>query len=359
MKILHFAPENYARVPANLVRAERKQGHESFLITLYPTFQDFKDEDVCLDLPFVATDYLKFLKKLFSSPAMQVSNRRRDAARGVPVWRPSNAVVAKLFALRDKIWEKKIWRTLERLDIWSFDLLFLDGGVGFLRNAEIVRQLKAAGVKIVTCYCGSDLRTRGIIPAVEELAEHRFTFEFDHTLLYPSLQFMFFPFELVDYEQPPSRSSSRIRIGHAPTNRLAKGTDAILSQLRSLETKHPIEIVLIENLPHKQALTLKASCDIFVDTVGELGYGVNSLEAMTMGIPTAVEILPDFEKVLGEHPFINISSESVAEALVPFIESKEMRKEYGERGRHWVAQHHEPVRVSQKILSAIENRTGL
>lgn len=356
MKILHFAPENYARVPANLVRAERKQGHESYLVTLYPTFQHFNDEDICLDLPFVAKNYLSFFKKLFSRQATLLSNRRRVATQGVPVSQPSNQAVAKLFDLRDKIWEKKIWPILRQLDIWSFDLLFLDGGVGFLRSTKIVRQLKEAGVRIVTCYCGSDLRTRGIIPAVEELADHRFTFEFDHTLLYPSLQFMFFPFELVEYEQPPSRTTPRIRIGHAPTNRLAKGTDAILNQLRLLEEKYPVEIVLIENLPHKKALTLKASCDIFVDTVGELGYGVNSLEALAMGIPTAVEILPDFEKILGEHPFINISSETVAERLIPFIETKGMRHECGEKGKEWVARHHDPVGVSQKILDVIEKK---
>lgn len=353
MKILHFAVENYARVPANLVRAERKLGHESYLVTLYPTFQDYDDEDICLDLPFVATNYLRHFKKLFSPRKMKLSNLRKDPTQGVPVWQPGNTLSTALFHFRDKIWEKRIRPVLNRLDVASFDLLFLDGGAGFLRSGKIVRQLKGGGVKIITCYCGSDLRTRGIMPAIEELAEDRFTFEFDHTLLYPSLKFIFFPFELVSYAPPMPRSSQRIRIGHAPTNRLAKGTEAILKQLRTLERTFPVEIVLIENLPHKQALTLKASCDIFVDTVGELGYGINSLEALAMGIPTAVEILPDFEQVLGEHPFINISSDIVAERLIPFIESAELRQELGKKGKRWVETYHDPVRVSRTILDNI------
>jgi len=353
MKILHFAVENYARVPANLVRAERQQGHESYLITLYPTFQSYHDEDICLELPFVATNYLRHLKKLLSPQKIKLSNRRKDPAQGVPVWRPGNALSAALFHLRDKVWEKRVRAVLNRIDAASFDLLFLDGGAGFLRSGKIVQELKSVGVKIITCYCGSDLRTRGIIPAIEELAEHRFTFEFDHTLLYPNLKFLFFPFELAPYDPPPSRSSERIRIGHAPTNRLAKGTDAILAQLRMLEESFPVEIVLIENLPHRQALSQKASCDIFVDTVGELGYGVNSLEALAMGIPTAVEILPDFEQELGEHPFINISSDTVSERLIPLIKSEELRREHGEKGKRWVEHYHDPVRVSQTILDNI------
>lgn len=355
MKILHFAVENYARVPANLVKAERKLGHESYLITLYHTFQSYGDEDICLDMPFVATGYINHLKRFLSPDATHITNLRRDPKEGVPIWKPTNIFLDQLFKLRDRFWKKKIRKVLDTLKIESFDIIFLDGGAGFLRNGEIIRELKGKGRKIVTCYCGSDLRTRGIIPAIENLADYRFTFEFDHVLYYPELKFMFFPFELVDFEKPTPGTNQKIRVGHAPTNRLAKGTNEILYELKKLEKAYAIEIVLIENLPHQDALTLKTSCDIFVDTIGELGYGVNSLESLSMGIPTAVQILPDFEAVLGEHPFINISRNTIVDKLLPFIESEGLRRDRGVQGRKWVKEKHDPVKVSQTILGYIQN----
>jgi hypothetical protein len=355
MKILHFAIENYARVPANLVKAERELGHESYLMTLYRTFQRFDDEDYCLDLPFVATSSINHLRKLLSPRTTDVTNLRREEAQGVPTWKPTSAFVGKLFALRDFVWERRVRSTLKSIGIESFDVISLDGGAGFLRNGKIVRELKDKGIKIVTCYCGSDLRTRGIIPTIEEIADCRFTFEFDHTLLYPDLKFLYFPFVLGQYDPPQPTPKKPIRIGHAPTNRVAKGTAEILESLDELAKSYPIEVVLIENLPHKQALSLKAGCDIFVDTVGELGYGVNSLEALAMGIPSAVEILGDFEKVLGDHPFIKVSRDTIVDNLKPYIESEELRKKSSEKGRAWVQARHDPLNVSREMISHLLN----
>jgi hypothetical protein len=352
MKILHFAAENFARVPANLVKAERKLGHESYLATLYKTFQKYNDEDFCFDLPFVATDYLKLWKK-YTSPQKSTLTNLRLRTNGPPVWKPAHALEALMIKARDRFWEPKVRAFLKSINIDSFDLIFLDGGLGFLRSGKIVRELRDQGKRIVICYYGSDLRTRGVIPQVDELAARRFTFEFDHTLFDPNLTFLLFPFELVKFEPPPRNHSHKVRIGHAPTNRGAKGTDAILEQLELLRKRFDIEIVLIENLPHAEALQLKASCDLFVDTVGELGYGVNSLEALALGLPTAVEILPDFEAVLGPHPFINVSANTIAEKLAPFIQSADLRAEWGKRGEAWVKTKHDPVRVASEILVQI------
>jgi len=257
--------------------------------------------------------------------------------------------------MRDAIWEGRIRPKLQDLDIATHDILFLDGGAGFLRSGKIVRELKSLGLTIVVCYCGSDLRTRGMIPDVDEIADFRFTFEFDHTLLRSDLTFLYFPFELVGFDKNNAASfgSGKVRIGHAPTSRAAKGTEKILMQLDILEKSHNIEVVLIEGMPHLEALSLKATCDIFIDTVGELGYGINSLEALAMGIPTAVQILPDFEAVLGEHPFINVTETNIAGKLLPFLESGELRKATGEKGKAWVAHRHNPVEVSRQILNHI------
>ncbi len=356
MKILHFAPENFARVPSTLVEAERKCGHESYLMTLYPSANQFDDEVLCLHLPFVAKNYINHLKTLLNLKKSKASNVRLDPRNGIPVWHPSNRLSRILYHLRDRLWEPKIRKVLDSIHIETFDLLFLDGGVGFLRNGHIVQELKKKyKIKIGILYCGSDLRTRGMIPLIDQLADYRFTVEFDHTLFYPELKFIFFPFKLTEFTSPPQKKRGTIRIGHSPTNRTVKGTDIILHNLDLLKKDFPIEIVRIENMAYKNALSLKKSCDLFIDNVGQLGYGISGLEALAMGIPTAVELFSDFEKVLGQHPFIKITKDSFCQALIPFLKSEKLRKSAGEKGKEWVKINHDPVKISQSMLELFSN----
>ena len=351
MKILHFAIENFARVPGNLVRAERELGHDSYLMTLYPTSHRFQDEDYCLRMPFVGSRFIDQVKAVFRSKQSQ-SNKRKEISSGMPVWSPKNKLIRHLIDLRDGIWEGRVRKALASIDIHTFDLIWLDGGLGFLRSGKIVNELKQSGCKIGILYCGSDFRTRGVIPAVDDLADARFTVEYDHTLLDPTLQFLYFPFKLPDFKAPLPVGDSLIRIGHAPTNRAVKGTDQILKELEPLKRSHSVEIILIEGLAHQDALVLKKTCDIFIDNIGELGYGINGLESLAMGIPTAVQLLPDFEKFLGNHPFINISRNRIAEKLVPYLESESLRRQAGTESLKWVGERHNPLYVSRQMLSS-------
>jgi len=353
MKICHFAVENYARVPARLVQAERELGHDSFLITLYPSRQKFQDEDLCLNLPFVVDPISRIMKRIIRPAPAQMSYKRKSVQSAPPVWKPKNEIEKIVFQIRDNIWEKKIRSVLKKICIQSYDLIILEGGSGFLRSGKIVRELKQQGMPVAVLYCGSDLRTRGIIPSVDSIADYRFTVEFDHTLLDPNLHFLFFPFDSSDLSAAKSPPDSPIRIGHSPTNRAVKGTTEILAQLEILKSTHGIEIILIENLPYAEALALKQTCHLFVETIGELGYGISGLEALAMGIPTGCEILPDYAEVLGDHPFINVNSGNIAERLIPYVESKELRAAQGEKSRDWVRKVHDPksvVREMHKVM---------
>ncbi len=343
--------ENYAGVPGTFVHAENELGHESILVTLFPSRRQYDDGSICLNMPFVGTSFINFAKKIIGNKEqLQVSNKRRKNGPAMPLRNPDSTLLKHLFRWRDTIWEPKIHRLLSDIRIDTFDLIYLDGGMGFLRSGKIITQLKDSGIRVGIIYYGSDLRTRGVIAHVDALAEHRFTLEFDHTILYPATDFVFFPFSLATFQPAEGYDSNRIRIGHAPTNRQAKGTTVILRELDDLKKTYPLDIVLIENLPHSEALTLKSSCDIFIDNIGELGYGINSLESLAMGIPTAVELLPDFVEVLGDHPFITISEGSIARALLPYLKSEHARKALGEKGRNWVNEKHDPLKIAAYML---------
>ena len=92
-----------------------------------------------------------------------------------------------------------------------------------------------------------------------------------------------------------------LKICHAPTNRFYKGSERIIEICRLLEKQGKIEFDLIENLPHSVALDRKSNSDIFIDQIGNKGgwgYGMNSIESLSMGICTLTEMNDEYNDFL-------------------------------------------------------------
>ncbi len=349
LKILHIAPFNIAGVPITFVRAERQLGFYSRLITLGHDPRNY-EEDICLRLPFMNSSFT-FIAKKFFSPAerLNVDNRLKRPEKIPPTWQPHGAPERLLIKIREILWQKKIRRVMEQINFWNFDVYQLDGGLEFYRDGRLVKQLKRNGKKVICCYTGSDLRTRGVIPEIDALSDLNVTTEFDHIKLHPRIHHVFFPFDLSKIHRRPEPDDSIIKIGHAPTNRSAKGSDKIIAAIQELQQNLPVQMILIENLPHAEALRRKAECHIFVDQIGELGYGINSLEALAMGIPTCSCLAPGFARQYPDHPFVVINEHNIKAKLMELVHNKVLRKEKSRLGRDWVARYHDAIRVVQKI----------
>lgn len=348
-KILHIAPFNTANVPFTFVEAERKLGFESRLITLGKSHFEF-NEDICLDLPFITTPGIASVKRLVSDPSRLDIRNVHKIPDQIPIeWRSKGIVETLFIKFRESIWRRKIDNSLSEIDIDSFDIIQLDGGLGFYRDGRIIKNLKMRGKKIICCYTGSDLRTRGVIPEIDEIADLNVTVEFDLIYFHPEIHHVFFPFDISRFEIVKQESRKTVRIGHAPTNRRAKGSDEILARLNRLKDSFKIEIVLIENLPYEEAIHLKSTCNIFIDQIGDLGYGINSLEAMAMGIPTASSLVKGFDDKYSDHSFIEINESTIEEKLKPFIEDGQLRRQVGLQSREWVKKYHNPEKVVREI----------
>ena len=111
------------------------------------------------------------------------------------------------------------------------------------------------------------------------------------------------------------------------------------------------ETVLIEGLPYKEALTLKQSCDIFVDQIGDLGYGINSLEAFAMSIPACSCLADGFAEMYPNHPFVEVNAKTLREQLTRLIQEPSLRRRLGQEGRQWVQRVHNAQQVVTKIHS--------
>jgi len=349
MRILHIASENVAGVPGILVKAERKMGHYSRLMTYFKSPRSHRD-DIVLNLPLSNTWSLRNLKKAVKTGTYGYSHKKGNP----PEWSPKTA--EKIFYLfRDSLWDFQI-NPLKSF-IYSFDCYFLDGGLGLLRNGKIVETLKKKDKKIAILYLGSDLRLRGILPHIEKLADAIFTTEFDHTFIHPKVQYVPFPFEVDKFEKKEILKNENLTVCHAPTKRYLKGTDYVLKAVDELKNKYYFEFLLIENKPHKEVLKIKEKkCDVLVDQLTDLGgfgYGMNSMECMSMGIPCITYINPRYEKFLKVHPFINANKNNIKEVLERILKKPEILLKKSAESRRWVTKEHNYINVSKFMLDKI------
>ncbi len=349
-RILHIAPANTSGVPGQFVQTERQLGFDSRLVTLFSDPRNYF-QDMCLDLPFIESAPTKLIKKLVSNPQkLHVANRAPQPESIPIIWRPHSLTEKMLVAFRDCWWRPRIHRAVQKYALHEFDVYQLDGGLGFFRNASFMQEMHKRGKKIICCYTGSDLRTRGVIEKIDTMSQANVTVEFDHLPLHPNIHHVFFPFDANRFARHLHHDNSNpVVIGHAPTNRAAKGSDIIIPVLEKLKDDFNVHIELIEGMSYEEALARKRTCDIFVDQIGDLGYGINSLEAMAMGMPACSCLAPGFAEMYPDHAFVDINAENLAEQLIPLIKDGELRRTIGTRGQQWVRENHDAEKVVKKI----------
>ncbi len=358
LKILYLAPEHYTGALGLFIRAHEQMGNESRLVTLFRSRSGYS-EDICLDLPLVGAKPRLLALRRFTYQTHGEQGAYTPLAGCPPTWRPANLAERLFFPARDAIWTPKIYRAIERYHLLDFDIYHLESGLGFFRDGRIIRRLKAMGKKIVCSYHGTDLRQRGVISQIDAISDLNLTCEFDLMSMHPRMNYLFLPIDTSQFV--PRKHQGKVRrIGHAPTNRYFKGSDTIIRVCRELEEEHGIEFVLIENRTHQEALRLKRNCDIFVDQISNLGgwgYGMNSLESLSMGIPTCTNMVPQYEEFLPDHPFINVDGQNLKDRLVQLIHDPELREKKGSEGRKWVGRRHD-IKVVIKELYGYYRRLG-
>jgi len=161
----------------------------------------------------------------------------------------------------------------------------------------------------------------------------------------------------------PPRLQRRLRIVHAPTNRAAKGSGQILAALERIRASHGdlFELVLIENIPHRDALTAYADADLVIDQILVGWYGGVAVEAMMLGKPVIARIaredlhfLPaDMARDLID-TIIDADPASIEETLRRCIEDRDFLRRRALAGPEYASRWHDPVRVARITKAAYE-----
>lgn len=355
LKILHIAPMNYAGVPFSFYQMHLHCGDYSRIITLHKNPNGFP-EDICLNLPL---PNFKIAKKWRKKKSI---NRDHLTITEAPEFKPKNIFESLYFKSVDLIRHNLIEEVIEKYNLNDFEIIHYDSGLDFFRNPLQAKKWKREGKKIVCCYYGSDLRTRGIIREIDEISDLNITSEYDHLALKNNLHYIFYPYNTSELPKRKNNESKTIRIVHSPTNRIYKGTDLIISVIGKIQKEKQIEFILLENKPRNEVLEIKSFCDICIDQVGGkmggTGYGKAGLETLGMGIPTITNMTKDYEQWLPENPFVVANNEKeLYDSLNELIDDRNLRNLKGEKGKEWVNKYHNYENVNKRLYELYkENR---
>ncbi len=336
-RILHIAPQNFAGMPMDFVKMQREAGHEARLVTIFKNTLSF-DEDITLG---------------FSLPTGGAARKWRDLKMsGLKYYEPKNIAESLFFKARDFRNSAVIEKLVQEEKLLEYDVYHFDGGMDFYRDIRFAKKLLAAGKKIVCCYFGSDLRSRGIFRELDEMSSLNLTVEQDHLSLHKNINYLFFPFDVKGCEFKVVKNK-KLRIIHSPTNRKFKGTDKILEVIEQVKKERDIEFILAENMDRTELLELKQTCDAAIDQVGgELGgsgYGKNSIENLAMGLPTITEFTEEYLKFLPGNPFISVNINTLKDAITEITDNRQLLEDYAHKGRAWAEKYHSFEAVNSKL----------
>jgi hypothetical protein len=212
--------------------------------------------------------------------------------------------------------------------------------------------LRLLGKKSVFHYLGSDIR--GKTPA--ELAYGKqagaeIVGSYDAIRWVPEAHVIPPGLDLRPFTPVPPSDAARPLVVHAPSNREKKGTQYVVEACRQL----PVELDIVEGVPHEVARERYARADIVVDQLNAGWHGVFALESMALGKPAVTYLKPDVVDRSAEGygiriPIVSATAETLVDALRPLVEQPALRREIGAASRAYVERVHDIDRVADRLV---------
>jgi glycosyltransferase involved in cell wall biosynthesis len=260
-----------------------------------------------------------------------------------------------------------------RVTAWAlrrFDVLHLHFGQTLLPRALDARLARRLGRGVVFHFWGSDIRDRPpqAVPYLRH-ADAAIVGSFltrrraphgpwpEYAVVPPAI-------DLRDWQPVPPQPGERIRIVHAPSRRAGKGTDAVLEAVEALRREGaPVELDLIEGVPHAEARERYAAADIVIDQVRLGWYGLTSIEAMALGKPVICHLEPDAaaetEAAFGHAlPHVRADAAGLEATLRELVRDPERLPALGRASRAYAEAVHDAERVAERVL-AVYRQAGI
>jgi hypothetical protein len=355
MRILH-GPANIGNQPWALSRAERALGHSSDLVQNYSTWLGYPADRTLSK--YAQKDFRTRLKRtLFSLIApFQYDVIHYYFGRSFMLWDDFGMAFGAsrkgdARALRDvrisRMLGRRLIMTLQGCDARQADLS---------NGNNAVTMCRAQGCPAFeACMGGIDAARRAMIATLLPLMDRVFYLNPELGHMVPRGEFL--PYANVDVMHEVVTSPNpgrRPRILHAPSNGGIKGTPMILAALERLKSRFDFELILVENMPHVEAMALYRSADLAIDQVLAGWYGGFAVELMAMGKPVAAYIREEDRRFVpdamwAQMPILRIDERSLDDDLARILARPDLLAETGARSRDYVERWHDPIKIARAL----------
>ena len=151
----------------------------------------------------------------------------------------------------------------------------------------------------------------------------------------------------------PSPEQLRPLVVHIPSQRAAKGTDAVREAVAALQAKRvAFEYREVSGVSYQEAMNLCAQADLVIDQLRLGSHGVFACEAMALGKPVICQILDELLPGYPENlPLINADPRTICRVLEEWLTAPaERRFERGRASREYAVRRHDYRVVAGKLL---------
>jgi hypothetical protein len=358
MRILH-GPVNVGNQPWCLSRAERGLGHTSDVVVNYGTWLGYP-ADKTLSEYAKNTRANRFRRSAFALTApLKYDVIHYYFGRSFLLWDDFGRVLGRspaedARALREVHLARRLGRKL------IMTLQGCDARQAAVSNASnAITMCKPDGCPAyATCTSSLDATRRAMIETLLPMMDRVFYLNPELGHVVPSGTFMpYANFDVEGQEVFPPSPGRRPRIVHAPSNGGIKGTPLVLAALERLKDRFDFELMLIENLPHAEAMKLYRSADMAIDQVLAGWYGGFAVELMAMGKPVAAYIREEDRRFVPaamweEMPILRLDPRTLDEDLARILADPVRLVTLGEQSRRYALRWHNPVRTA-RVLTGI------
>jgi glycosyltransferase involved in cell wall biosynthesis len=212
--------------------------------------------------------------------------------------------------------------------------------------------LHAFRKKSVYHFLGSDIRGRTPPElAYGKRADAQIVGSFDALRWVPEAEMIPPGLDLRPFTPVPPSDRRRPLVVHAPSNRSKKGTEDVIAACALL----PVELDLVEGVPHDEARERYGRADIVVDQLVAGWHGIFALEAMALGKPVVAYLKPEVvertERAYGTKvPIVPATADTLVEALRPLVADAELRRRIGAESRAYVERVHDIDVIADRLV---------
>ena len=357
MRILH-GPTNVGNQPWSISRAERALGHASDVVQNYGTWLGYP-ADRTISAHGVRSPKARFDRSIFALTApFRYDVIHYYFGRSFMLWDDFGHVLGRSsnedrVALRDVHLARRLGRrlvmTLQGCDARQADVSN--------RISAITMCREGACPAYSVCVSSLDANRRAMINTLLPLMDRVFYLNPEIGHMVPRGEFL--PYANVDVMGETvmlPNPGRRLRILHAPSNSGIKGTPLILAALERLKSQFDFELVLVENVPHAEAMKLYRSADLAIDQILAGWYGGFAVELMAMGKPIAAYIREEDrcfvpKSMWSEMPVLRIDQRTLDDDLARILAAPNMLVAAGERARAFAERWHDPLKAARALES--------